>query len=388
MTDLNKACARLPIPFVVLFLCLAAVSCSQRKDAAAPGRNRAPVPVGTAQAVSGDLPVEISSVGTVEPLFLVTVRPQVTGKIQAVHFTEGQEVKAGDPLVTLDASAWNAALNQAVANLRRAEAQLLNARLEFLRTSNLFKSNIASEQDFQTAEATFLAAQSIVNADAAAVTNAMVSLSYTEIRAPIDGRTGALQVKAGNVIKAPDDAIVTIASLKPAQVVFGVPEHHLNAIRSRAANASLEVRAFAPGETERQSIGELTFINNRVSPGTGTIQLKARFDNEDLTLWPGQFVNTVLTLSNLVNVTSIPSHAVQSGQNGEYVFVVTADGAAEMRPVKPGITHAGKTAILQGVAAGETVISEGHLRVTPGAKVVIKNNPMSAASVTPAVAAP
>jgi len=363
----------------------ALVSCSRSNDAKTTAPVRSAVPVVVATAVQKTIPVEIQSVGNVEPFTLVAVRPQITGIIEKVHFEEGQEVKAGDLLVTLDAAPWRAALNQAQASLQRDQARLLNARLEFQRTSNLFASQIASEQDFQTAEATFRAAESTVAADAAAVTNTLVNLGYTEIRSPIAGRTGLLSAKAGNVVKAPDDPIVTITQIRPAFVVFSVPESHLPAIRQRAAESTLSVRAFPPGETNSRAVGKLSFIDNRVNTNTGTILLRATFDNADHVLWPGQFVQTILTLSNLVNVTAVPTPAVQNGQNGEFVFIVRDDRTAETRAVRTGVAYDGFTSVLSGVRTGETVVTDGHLRLTPNARVSIKG-PDENASQTNSVA--
>jgi membrane fusion protein, multidrug efflux system len=333
---------------------------------------RPPVPVVVTKAAQRDVPVEIQSVGNVQAFSLVTVRPQITGRIQEIHFEEGQDVKAGDLLITLDPSPWQATLNQALANVERDKAQMLNARLEFQRTSNLFTSKIASEQDYQTAEATFLSAQSSVQADTAAVTNAMVNLAYTQIRAPIDGRTGSLDVKAGNVVKAPDDALVTITQIRPVYVAFALPEQHLSAIRRRAAEAELQVRAFPPGETNEVALGKLTFIDNTVNTNTGTILLRATFPNSDLVLWPGQFVQTILTLSNVVSATVVPSYAVQNGQNGDFIFVVKPDETVEARPVKTGVAYRNIQTILSGLQPGETIVTDGQLRLTPGAKVLIK----------------
>lgn len=358
---------------------MSAVSCSRSADSKpAGGAGRPPVPVVVATAIQRDVPMQIQSVGNVEPFTLVTVRPQITGRIQEVHFEEGQEVKAGDLLVTLDPAPWQAALNQAKANLQRDEARLLNARLEFQRASNLFAARIASEQDFQTAEANFRAAEGTVLADMAALTNAQVNLGYTEIRSPIDGRTGLLSAKAGNVIKAPDDPVVTITKIRPAYVAFSVPEPYLPAIRRRAAEAELPVRAFPPGHTNSAELGRLTFIDNRVSTNTGTILLRATFENANQVLWPGQFVQTVLTLSNLVNVTAVPTPAVQNGQNGEFVFVIRPDQTADARPVKTSIRHQGFATILSGVNPGETVVTDGQLRLTPNTKVTIKGSEGSA----------
>ena len=287
----HRSQIRAPGTFTLLLaLALAwfSVSCSKSENADAAGKAGADraVPVIVAKSTQRNVPVEIQAVGNVEPFSLVTVRPQITGRIQDVHFEEGQNVKAGDPLITLDPGPWLAELNQAQANLKRDEAQLFNARLEFQRSSNLFNSQIASEQDYQSAEADFRSAESTVLADAAAVTNAMVNLSYTQIVAPIDGRTGQIEVKAGNVVKSPDDALVTITQIRPAYVAFAVPEQYLSAIRHRASEAELPVRAFAPGEQDEAAEGKLTFIDNRVNTDTGTILLKATFANTNLVLWP------------------------------------------------------------------------------------------------------
>lgn len=372
----------LPLAAIMAWI---SVSCS-KSETAAKGKasSNSPVPVVAAQATQRNVPVEIQAVGNVEPYSLVTVRPQITGRIQAVHFEEGQDVKAGDPLVTLDPSPWLAELNQAQANLKRDEAQLLNARLEFQRSSNLFNSRIASEQDFQTAEADYQSAESTVLADAAAVTNAMVSLSYTEIVAPIDGRTGQIQVKAGNVVKSPDDPIVTITQIRPAYVAFAVPEQYLSAIRHRANEAELPVRAFAPGEENTAAEGKLTFIDNRVNTDTGTILLKATFANTNLVLWPGQFVQAVLTLNEIENATVVPAHAVQTGQDGEFIFVVKSDQTVEARPVKAGITFEDMRVIESGVRPGETIVTDGQLRLTPGVAVTIKTASSSETNSVPA----
>ncbi|HEY9509270.1 MAG TPA: efflux RND transporter periplasmic adaptor subunit [Verrucomicrobiae bacterium] len=359
---------------LALALAWFSVSCSKSETADAAGKagaNRA-VPVIVAKSTQRNVPVEIQAVGNVEPFSLVTVRPQITGRIQDVHFEEGQNVKAGDPLITLDPGPWQAELNQAQANLKRDEAQLFNARLEFQRSSNLFNSQIASEQDYQSAEADFRSAESTVLADAAAVTNAMVNLSYTQIVAPIDGRTGQIEVKAGNVVKSPDDALVTITQIRPAYVAFAVPEQYLSAIRHRASESELPVRAFAPGEQDEAAEGKLTFIDNRVNTDTGTILLKATFANTNLVLWPGQFVQAVLTLNQLTNATVVPAHAVQTGQDGEFIFVVKPDETVDARPVKAGLTYEGVRVIESGIQPGETVVTEGQLRLTPGVKVTTK----------------
>ena len=344
------------------------IGCSKKTDAQP---LRLPVPVLVAKAEVRDVPVEIHAVGNIQAYAAVAVRSQITGPIMQVHFEEGQEVKAGDRLFTIDPRPFEAALNQARANVKRDESRLLSARLEFQRTSNLFQSKIASEQDYESARAAFAAARSTVVADEAAVTNALINLGYTEMRAPIDGRTGDLKVKAGNVIKAPDDVLVNLAQLQPIYAAFSVPEQSLPAIQRCQQAGPLSVTVKFPGDgTQRR--GELTFINNAVDMTTGTILLKATFANEDKALWPGQFIQATLTLSNLVQVTVVPTQAVQTGQNGEYVFIAKPDETVEMRPVTTRLTREGATVILSGVQAGETVVTDGQLRLTPGAKISVK----------------
>jgi len=352
-------------------------SCSQESPGASGGKS-APsgggsgVPVLVAQAVKHDVPVEIQGVGTVQAYSFVSVRSQITDKIVQVHFREGQEVKAGDMLFTLDPRPFEAALNQAQANLQRDEAQMVNGRLSFERTSNLFASKIAAQADYDAAVATYQSAQSTVGADAAAITNAQVNLSYTAIRSPIDGRTGNLTVKEGNVVKAPDDVILTITQTRPIYVAFALPEQYLPAIRRRASESTLSVTAFAPGDTNDIARGDLTFIDNTVDTNSGSILLKGTFANTNEVLWPGQFVQATLTLSNLVGATVVPSQAVQTGQNGEFIFVLQPDQTVEARPVTAGITHAGMQVIDRGIKPGETVITDGQVRLKSGTKVSAK----------------
>ncbi|MGN6555454.1 MAG: efflux RND transporter periplasmic adaptor subunit [Verrucomicrobiota bacterium] len=355
---------------MVLGLCAALVVTSCSRDSSKDSKpKKAPVPVVVGVAKTQDVSVEIEAIGAVRAYSTVSVRPQITGPIIDVHFKEGEEVRAGDLLFSLDPRPWEAALNQAQANLKRDEAQMINARLQFERTSNLFESKIASQQDYDSAEATYLAAQSTAMADNAAITNAQVNLGYTQIRAPIDGRTGSVDVKRGNVVKAPDDVLVTITQMRPIYVAFAVPEQELPAIRNRSRETTLPVKAFAPGDTDHPALGELTFIDNTVDTNTGTILLKATFANADHVLWPGQFVRTSLILSNLVQAVVVPSQAVQAGQSGEFVFVVKPDSAVELRPVTAGVMRDGWRVIQHGIKPGETVVTDGQLRLTPGAKI-------------------
>ena len=351
-------------------------SCSQKSPASAGGKSargaNGPVPVVVAKAEAKDVPVEIQAVGNVQAYSAVAIRPQITGQITQVHFKEGQEVKAGDELFTIDPRPFQAALNQAEANLQRDQAMLVNGRLTFERTSNLLNSKIASQADYDAALSAYQSAQSTVIAEAAAVTNAQLSLEYTSITSPIEGRTGNLTIKEGNVVKAPDDVLVSVTQIRPIYVAFSVPEDNLPAIRHQAAHESLAVKAYPPGDTNNAATGELTFIDNSVDTNTGTILLKATFQNSNTILWPGQFVQASLVLSNLTQATVVPSQAVQTGQDGEFLFVVKGDDTVEARSITAGITYDGLRVIMSGLKPGETVVTDGQVRLTAGAKVSVK----------------
>jgi multidrug efflux system membrane fusion protein len=367
-------------------------SCSRKsadaKDQRPGGGKGAPVPVVVAQVESKDMPVEIRAIGNVQAYSMVSVRSQITGPLTKVHIQEGQDVKAGDMLFSIDPRPWEAALNQARANLKRDEAQLISARLDFERTKKLFESSIASRDDYDKAEAAYHALEADALADNAAISNAELNVEYTSIRSPIDGRTGRLTVKEGNVVKSPDDVILTITQIHPIYVAFSVPEQQLPAIQRRMKDAALPVEAIAPGETNNRPRGELTFIDNTVDTTTGQILLKATFTNADNALWPGQFVQTTLTLNNLARATVVPSQAVQTSQNGEFVFVVKPDSTVEMRPVETSITRDGITIIGSGLKLGETVVTDGQLRLVPGATVSIKAPQVSGAATNAPVEKP
>lgn len=377
---------RIIIPAVLLgvLISIGPAGCSKKTEAQPP---RPPVPVLVAKAGTKDVPVEIRAVGNIQAYASVAVRSQITGPIVQVHFEEGREVRAGDRLFTIDPRPFEAALNSAQANVRRDEALFLSARLEFQRTSNLFQSRIASQQDYDSAEAAFASAEATVIASRAAVSNAQVSLGYTEIRAPMDGRTGDLKVKAGNVVKAPDDVLVNLTQTQPIYAAFSVPEQNLPAIQRCQQAGSLPVTAVIPGEEIRRR-GELAFMNNAVDMTTGTILLKATFANEDKVLWPGQFVQVALTLSNLVQATVVPAPAVQTGQNGEFVFVARPDDTVEMRSVTTSLTQEGMTVILGGLRPAEVVVTDGQMRLTPGARISVKSADVLAAPTNSVTARP
>lgn len=344
--------------------------CSRSAKPAAGGA--APVLVATAYTTNVPMQINPPPVGHVMPYSTVTIHSQIGGIISQVHFQEGQPVSQGDLLFTIDPRPSRAALAQAQANLLRDRAQLENAGIQFDREQKLFRQKLVSQDEFDTSKAGMDALQGTVQADQAAVTNAMLNLEFTEIRSPIDGITGSLLFYQGNVVKAPDDTLVTINQIHPIYVGFAVPEQYLPEIRSEMKLRKLKVQAAFEGMNVPPPQGELTFINNTVDETTGTILLKATFPNEQSVLWPGQFVNVELTLSELTNAVVVPSPAIQTGQNGEYVYVVKPDQTVDERPVTIGITYQDETIVQKGLVAGETVVTDGQLRLTPGAKVSVK----------------
>jgi multidrug efflux system membrane fusion protein len=363
---------KIPLLTAALFALALAVGCSPAK----PGKVAAPVPVLTAKAVVKSVPVEIDPppVGHVTPVSSVTVRPQIGGVISQVSFQEGQEVKKGDLLFTIDPRPSQAALEQARANLQRDTAQMENAKIQFARDEKLFAQKLISQDEYDTSKAALDGLTGTVAADQAGVTNAELNLEYTEIRSPIDGRTGSLQFHEGNVVKSPDDVLLTINQIHPIYAQFAVPERFFPEIRAQMRDHALAVTASYENMPGRPPQGTLTFVNNTVDATTGTIQLKATFPNEDGALWPGQFVNVTLTLSELTNAVVVPTQAVQTGQTGQFVYVVKPDQTVEERAVTTSIEHDGETVVEKGLRAGETVVTDGQLRLAPGVKVSEKTN--------------
>ncbi|HTO83472.1 MAG TPA: efflux RND transporter periplasmic adaptor subunit [Methylomirabilota bacterium] len=328
------------------------------------------VRVQVAAAVQKPFPVEIGTIGTVTALATVAIKSRVDGQIMDAYIKDGQDVKAGDLLFSIDSRTIAAQLIQAEANLARDQALLASAKHDVERQTALVSKNFASKQllDQTNANADSLAAS--VRADQAAVDAANVQLSYTEIRAPIDGRAGVVNLPRGNMVKANDtSALVVLNQLRPIYVAFAVPQNDLPHIREAMASSTLAASVTIPGDERGALTGKLTFVDNAVDTTTGTIQLRATFDNDDTRLWPGQFVNVALTLRTDPSAIVVPDAAVEHGQSGTYVFVVGKDSTVEMRPVAIGRSLRGETVVESGLAAGEQVVVEGQLRLAPGTRV-------------------
>jgi membrane fusion protein, multidrug efflux system len=339
-------------------------------DIAAAGQPAPAVPVGVATVASKPVPVEFGTIGTVTALATVAVKSRIDGEIMEVHLKDGQDVKAGDLLFSIDSRTIQAQLEQAQANLAHDRALLVSAQREVERQDSLVKKNFASKQAVDQARASADSLQASVEADQAALDAAKVQLSYTEIRAPIDGRAGVVNLPRGNMVKGNDSgSLVVLNQLRPIYIAFALPQRELPRVRQAMAAGPLTVSATVPGDSGPPLAGNLTFVDNAVDATTGTIQLRATFDNTDTRLWPGQFVNITLTLRVESAAIVVPDAAVQRGQAGAYVFVVRPDSTVEMRPVVVDRSVAGESVITSGLTAGEVAVVEGQLRLAPGMKV-------------------
>jgi multidrug efflux system membrane fusion protein len=292
--------------------------------------------------------------------------------VQRVYFQEGQDVNAGDLLFAIDSRPFEARLKQAEGTLAKDIAQAKNAQAQAERSAKLFQAGIISKDQDDQFQTNSDALEAAVRADRAAVEDAKVQLGYCTIRSPIAGRTGSLMVHPGNVIKADDASLVVINQITPVYVDFSVPERYLADIKEYQARGKLKVRAIIPQDEQRPAQGWLSFLNNTVDSASGTILLKGTFANSDKRLWPGQFVNVVLTLTTRTNAVVAPTQAVQTGQAGQYVFAVKPDFSVEMRPVVTGTTLGAVTVIEKGLKPGENVVTDGQLLLFPGAKVQVK----------------
>jgi multidrug efflux system membrane fusion protein len=345
--------------------------CSPRETVSQGTRQEA-VPVTVAMVVQKTVPVEVRAIGNVEAYSAVSVKPQQAGEVERAFFKEGQDVKTGDLLFTLDSRPYRATLEQLGANLARDQAQLENARAQAERYTRLFQEGIVSKDQYDSFRTGADALAAMVRADQAAIERAKVDLDYCSIRSPINGRTGSLLIHPGNIVKANETILVVINQVTPIYVSFSVPEQNLAEIKGRMAAGSLAVMVIIPDDEQRPVEGTLTFVDNAVDNTTGTIRLKATFANAERRLWPGQFANVVLKLTSRPNAVLVPSQAVQTGQAGQYVFVIKPNLTAESRPVVPGATVSGETVIEKGLQPGEMVVTDGQLRLAPGSKVELK----------------
>jgi membrane fusion protein, multidrug efflux system len=392
--------------YLIIALALASLwlnACSSGKAeqvASKSGAKSEGVPVVTGVVAQKDVPIELRVIGAVEAYSVVEVKPQVNGELTKAHFTEGQFVKKGDTLFTIDPRPYETSLRQAEANLAKStaqekqaeanlardEAQSKTATAQAERYSNLVENGVVSRDQYdqirtnadslaesvRADKANVETARKAIEADKASVQSARLQLSFTTVRAPIDGRTGSMVVHQGNLVRVGDaTALVVINQVNPIRVTFSAPEKQLPEIRSYMAKGKLVARVSQSNDDAHPEIGEVDFVDNAVDNTTGTIKLKATFANKERRLWPGQFANVALTLTTRKGATVAPTQAIQTGQQGQYVFVVKPDHTVEMRPVVVAHTVANDSVIESGLKPGDVVITDGQLRLTPGAKVKV-----------------
>jgi membrane fusion protein, multidrug efflux system len=365
------------VVFGLLLLVIFSSACSNDKSRKPVS---APIPVTVSTVIQKTVPVQLRAIGNVQAYSTVTIKSKVGGELVRVHFTEGQDVKKGDLLFTIDPRPHEATLKQSEANLERDLVQAKNAKEDARRYESLIQKGVVARQQYEKFRTDADALEATVLADRAAVENAKIQLGYCSIRSPIDGRTGSLIIQQGNIIKAEDISLVVINQIIPINVTFSVPEQFLPEIKKYMASGKLLVEALIPMNEERPEKGIITFIDNAVDSNTGTIRLKGTFANREKKLWPGQFVNVVLTLTTEPNAIVVPSQAIQTGQQGQYVFVVKQDLTVESRPVVTGRSVNKETVVQKGLHADEKVVTDGQLRLYPGAKVEIKTSDSATAT--------
>lgn len=354
-----------------LLVSLGGAGCRGQQGA---GYGQQTVPVLVAKAEQKTVATRLHAIGRVEAYSTVNIKAQLDGVITEVHFKEGQDVKRGDLLFVIDPRPFEAALLQAQANLARDQAKAAQSTTDEKRYAYLLKQKVGSQQQYDQAHATAAADKAAVAADEAEVQTAKLNLAYTTIRAPIDGRTGNLLVHQGNLVKNnADTPLVVINQISPVYVDFSVPEQSLPDVRRSMSERTPPVEVSIPGQQDALEKGELSFIDNSVDMKTGTIELKGLFSNKDGKLWPGQFVDANLILDERPGTVVVPSQAIQTGADGSYVFVVDHEMKVQSRPVVVGSSDDGQTVVERGLTSGETVVTDGQLRLVPGARVSIKS---------------
>ena len=367
---------------ITLFL---VCSCSDKNQDPQKMKRDRTVPVVVAQVMEKAVPVQIMAIGNAEALETVSIKSRVGGELKRVHFREGQDVNQGDLLFTIDPDTYDAALKQAQANLARNMALLKKAEEDVKRYSDLVRKEYISQEQYDQSVTNVDALKAQIRADQAAIDNAQLQVGYCTIRAPISGRTGDLLADRGNMIKAQDDnkSLVVINQIQPIHVSFAVPEQNLGEIKKYAAAGKLKLKALISKDGQFSEDGTLTFIDNTVDKATGTIRMKGSFDNKERKLWPGQFVNLVLDLTVQSKAVVVPSQAVQTGIEGQYVYIIRPNLTAEARPVVLGRSFDGQTVIEKGLQAGENVVTDGQFQLVSGVKVQIKGSPESKGAARP-----
>lgn len=348
-------------------------ACSDKKIEASKAREERAVPVTVTTVEERTVPVQLTAIGNVEAYSTVSVKSRVTGELMQVHFQQGQDVAKGALLFTIDSEPFEADLKKAQANLAQHQALAQKAELDLKRSDELIQKDYISRDQYEQTQTNLASLKAQIKADQAVIDTARLQVQYCSIRAPIAGRTGERLADKGNMIRANDDkAMVVINQIQPVNITFSLPEQNLADIKKFSAGGKLKIKAFISGKEWTPEEGELSFIDNTVDKTTGTIRLKGTFFNHEKRLWPGQFVNVILGLTSQPNTLVIPSQAIQTGMEGQYVFIIKPDMKAENRPVVAGRSLDGYTVIEKGLKAGETVVTDGQFQLVPGARVQVK----------------
>jgi len=367
---------RIFIVIFAVFLSFSLISCQKKEEKKAPDKKaemmKMQVPVRAAISQKKLVPVYIKETGTVTPYLTVEIRSRVTGELLDVHFKDGDFVKKGDLLFSIDEKPLKALLDAAQSNLLRDKVRLENLIKDEKRYHSLVQKDYVTKEQYDKIRTDLDAIKQTIMADEAAVQSVKTDLSYCRIYSPVDGRAGSILIQKGNMINANSASpMVVIHKITPVYINFSVPERHLPMIQSVMKENKIKITAHLPDSPDKISEGFLVFVDNQVDTKTGTIILKGEFPNHDKSLWAGQYVQVKMFLSEKESVV-VPSEAIQMGQKGEFVFVIKPEMTAEVRQVKSGQGVNGETAILDGIKEGEKIVTDGHLRLFPGAKVIIK----------------
>lgn len=359
---------------LVLFGFLGLLACSDKKNDPSKMKREKVVPVTVSLVEEKTVPVQLTAIGNVEPFATVSIKSRVTGELKQVHFREGQDVSQGTLLFTIDPAPFEADLKKAQANLARNVALANKAEEDLRRYADLIKKEFISREQYEQSVTNLEALKAQIKADQAAVETARLQVAYCSIGAPISGRTGTLLADQGNMIKANDDNknMVVINQIQPIYCSFSLPEQNLADIKKYSSAGKLKIKAIIPKDQGHPEEGVVTFIDNMVDKTTGTIRIKGTFSNKEKRLWPGQFINIILALTTQSNTLTVPSQAIQTGLEGQYVFVIKPDLTVESRPVVINRSLNGQTVIEKGLKAGETVVTDGQFQLVSGTKVQIK----------------
>lgn len=356
---------------VTLAICAVLAGCGSRPSKSAKAGGPPPaVPVGVATVKSGDFDVYLTGLGSVQAFNTVSLKTRIDGQIMQVNFQEGQDVKQGDLLILIDPRPYQVALAQAQANLEKDEAQLTNAKAQYERNKVLYEQGVIAKQDLDTMEASFGTYEGTIASDKAAIDSAKLNLTYCRIVSPINGRVGLRQVDPGNYVTAAGGtAMLVITQLHPIAVVFTLPEDQLQQVFQQMKSGALEVDAYSRDDQTKLGTGKLLTINNQIDQTTGTVQLKAIFDNPDNTLWPNQFVNAHLLLKKMKDAITAPASALQRGPDGNFVYTVDGQNVVQMQPVQLALTQGATSVFSSGVQAGARVVTDGQEKLQAGMKV-------------------